>query len=184
MSNVALLVFVFLKSGSFYPVELLRSHLFQFLDDERVIRVEQKKPKPSRLNSEIQIQYASFTEGTVVFSRLQHAEDTSVTDVREALRARMVTRTSGSEESSFVLLSPSNHFILRGVIAPTPETKAIRATYQQGLSFVQHRNSPLNKQSWEAELTPQEVCACSLSAFYSASSISDVNDTVLHQPAT
>lgn len=66
MSNVALLVLVFLKSGSFHPVELLRSHLFQFsLDDEMVTRVEQKRPKTSRLNSEIQ--NALFTEGTVVF---------------------------------------------------------------------------------------------------------------------
>lgn len=71
MSNVALLVLVFLKSGSFHPVELLRSHLFQFsLEDERVTRVEQKRPKTGRLNSEIQ--YALFTEGTVVFfSRLR-----------------------------------------------------------------------------------------------------------------
>lgn len=68
MSIAAVLVFVFLKSGSFHPVELLRSHLFQFsMDDERVRSVEQKRPKTSRLNSEIQIQYALFTEGTVVF---------------------------------------------------------------------------------------------------------------------
>lgn len=95
---------------------------------ERVTRVEQKRPKTSRLNFEIQIQYALFTEGTVVFS--QAAGDTNVTDVREALRARMVPRTSGSEESSFVLLSPSKHFILctfprlRGVITPITETKS------------------------------------------------------------